>query len=198
MTVSLVSPAAADGLVGQTWTIRVQASELPTLVVAPPSGPPDSSILFALDASEPWCPVYAAEYVPALPGRYVAVVSVPGDVTAAQLFSSTISLAGDFPDAAELDIYLGGAGAHSWDVEELTEALAVESAAQRRVCRIPVAYPADLRGALLRRAARYLDVKRQMTQQDTGGDFEVPAGVPLGRDQEIRRLEAPFRKLVTG
>lgn len=111
-------------------------------------------------------------------------------------FDEVVELA----DYTDLDAYLGGAGKHSWSDDELQEAIDIEAAAQRRVCRIPAGGDApDLKAALLRRGARFLDMKRQQTEGGgDSNDFEPPARIPLGRDQEIRRYEAPWRKVVAG
>lgn len=200
MTVTMDAGAQIDLAVGQLWTIRVRASSLPVMVVILPDGTTESSILFAADG---WLGDYVASFAPQDPGRYLAAITtltdgvVTGSVVA-QAFVAPITMNSQFPGAADLDKYLGE-GQHGWTTEELEEAMAIESAAQRRVCRIPAAYPADLRGALVRRGARYLDMKRQMTSESSDGtDFEVPGRPPLGRDQEIRRLEAPWRKVVIG
>ena len=84
---------------------------------------------------------------------------------------------------------------NSWTDEELQDALDAETAAQGRVCTVPDDVPADLAEALKRRVWRNLSMRGQpfITVPDT----ETPTVVP-SRDPEVRRLEAPFRKLVVG
>ncbi len=203
MSASLTSPATADLAVGQEWTIKVKASELPGLVVFLPDGEQFTpAINFeAQDTVYEW-PDVGTEYVATVPllfpGRYLAAVVAGSTVLVTAQAFATQTAVSNIPDFEDLDAYLGQ-GAHSWTTGELQEAIEIEAAAQRRVCRTPAIFPPDLRAALLRRAARFLDMKRRQTQQDTtGSDFEVPSTVAIGRDQEIRRYEAPWRKVVAG
>lgn len=99
------------------------------------------------------------------------------------------------PTLEDVTAYLGDT---SYSQDEIASALAAETAAQAAMCRIPVAYPADLGEALKRRVARNLalrGVPLSVVGGDTldGGNVYVP-----GRDPEIRRLEAPHRRLVVG
>ncbi len=200
MSASLVSSATADLVVGQEWLIRVKASELPGLVVFLPDGeqftPP---VVFEAESGYDVYPdaIYVATVPLPFPGRYMAaVISGSTVLVTAQAFAAQTAVS-NIPDFAALNDYLGGDEAHSWTEGQLQEAIEIEAAAQRRVCRTPAVYPNDLRAALLRRAARFLDMKRRQTAGDDGGDFEVPSTVAIGRDQEIRRYEAPWRKVVT-
>lgn len=90
-----------------------------------------------------------------------------------------------------------GQNARSWSDDDLTDALAAETAAQARVCVIPDPVPADLDQALKRRVVRNLAM-RQYLSQDTIGDAEIGPPIVPGRDPEVRRFEAPFRRLVVG
>lgn len=93
----------------------------------------------------------------------------------------------------------------SWTNAVVGEALAAEADAQARVCRVPVDtetgpadWPAALAEALKRRTFRNLMLRSlplgiQQTLTETGA-----VGLRVGLDQEIRRYEAPFRKLVKG
>lgn len=194
------SPAYADLIVGQTWQIRVCSSELPTLVVTKPDGTTlTPAVEFDAQYSYEFTG-YIAEVGPVVAGRYVAAVTT---ATQGSLIFQALALAVTtnalLPTFADVDDYLGGAGAHSWTDEQLEDALNAEAANQRRVCQVPAAYPDDLRQALLRRAARNLAMRRQLTEQPrTDGDFDAPSFVPPGRDAEVRRFEAPWRRMGIG
>lgn len=98
------------------------------------------------------------------------------------------------PDLTAVKEYLGQTSASD---DTITSALAAESAAQSRVCRIPVTYPEDLGEALKRRVARNLAL-RGLPIAVLRGDAESGNTILPGRDPEVRRLEAPFRKLMLG
>jgi hypothetical protein len=198
--ISAESDAYVDLAVGQLWQIRVCSTEAPVLVVIDPAG---STVTPAIEFEAETAlglGHYLASFAPQDPGRYiVAVTTATQGSLIFQSVVSEITMNGDLPTFEDLDDYLGGAGAHSWTDEQLTDALNAESANQRRVCQVPAAYPDDLRQALLRRAARNLAMRRQLTEQPrTDGDFDSPAFVPPGRDAEIRRYEAPWRKIKVG
>lgn len=84
----------------------------------------------------------------------------------------------------------------------IAAAYAEEVEAQAAACRIPEAdpapsYPAVLAGALVRR------VKVNLAMRDlplaAAGSLPDPANVTgVAADPEVRRLEAPYRKLVVG
>lgn len=139
--------------------------------------------------------VFRAQYVTAAAGRYTARV-VAVDLGAAE-FTATVTAVAGLPDLDATKVYLQvEPGDESQDVE-IADALAAETDAQRRVCRVPAAYPADLRQALLRRVARNLAL-RGLPLMVLRGDAETGSTIPPGRDAEVRRLEAPWRKLVMG
>lgn len=101
------------------------------------------------------------------------------------------------PDLAAVKTYLGSTSASD---ERIDSALVAESAAQAAVCRIPVDpidYPDDLAEALKRRVARNLALRGLPLAVPTG-DAEAGNTILPGRDPEVRRLEAPHRRLVVG
>lgn len=101
------------------------------------------------------------------------------------------------PTAADVRAYLGTS---SYSDEQLEAALAAELAAQAHSCRVPAAdavWPADLAEAAYRRVARNLAM-RNIPLAAFQGDAEVGSLVPPGRDPEVRRLEAPYRRLPVG
>lgn len=98
------------------------------------------------------------------------------------------------PDLTAVKTYLGADT--GWSDDEISSALAAETAAQARVLRIPESWPADLAEALCRRVARNLAM-RQMPLGSSASISEVGFGVHRpGMDIEVRRLEAPYRRLV--
>lgn len=104
----------------------------------------------------------------------------------------------DAPDLSAAKAYLG-ASAVAYTDTQISEALAAESAAQLAACRVPVDvdlnldYSADLVNALLRRVARNL----AMRGVPLGVQPDEAGGIRLSSiDPEVRRLEAPYRRLV--
>ena len=75
--------------------------------------------------------------------------------------------------------------------------LRAETDAQARACTVPTPYPDPLAVALLRRVQRALAM-RSLPLAVLQGDAESGSTFLPGRDPEIRRLEAPYRKMVGG
>jgi hypothetical protein len=210
MGVHALSTATADLAVGAVWLMCV--------VVTTPDGTPDEvtpTVTVTLpdgsttDAGveSPMAGVYRASIVTTLPGRYTARVeagtSGAGDLVAnvAAIVSAAdmpglADLRGSDPDRQDPDD-LGYLGANSWSDGELQDALDAETAAQRRACAVPAAYPADLREALLRRVWRNLVMRGQPLLTVPGSDDGSVSVVPSA-DPEVRRLERPWRRLVMG
>ena len=76
-------------------------------------------------------------------------------------------------------------------------AINAEAAAQTRICTLPDPVPDDLLEALMRRVVRNLAMRR-LPLAIAQGDADGGALILPGRDPEVRRLEAPFRRLVCG
>lgn len=136
--------------------------------------------------------LYRVTYTPMQPGRHVFAwqTTDPDTANAAAVWVVAV---GAMPTVADVVDYLGG-DAEQWTEEELADALAAEAAAQRRWCNVGAEYPDDLRQALLRRVARNLAM-RSLPLAVLQGDAEVgPVRLP-GQDAEVRRLEAPHRRL---
>lgn len=110
------------------------------------------------------------------------------------------------PVLAEVKVYLGSD--HSWTDDEVTAALLAETAAQAKVCKFPpdpdspaepLPYPADLAEALFRRIAHNLALRAlPLGVQANISEMAVATTKVGGTDAEVRRLEAPHRKLVLG
>jgi len=112
------------------------------------------------------------------------------------------------PTSAEAGVYLAAQGA-TWDEDAVSAAFDAELLAQRRVCRIPQDttdpdnpvddYPDDLTEALFRRVAHNLAVRNiplgVQTQLSEAASVVTRIG---GTDAEVKRLEAPFRRLAVG
>lgn len=94
-------------------------------------------------------------------------------------------------------MYLGPTAAKYSD-SVLNGVIATESAAQAAKVKYPDPVPADLAEALLRRCQRNLALRAlPIGLTDVQGDSDSRAYIP-GRDPEVRRLEAPYRKMVFG
>ena len=197
---SRYSPTDVELAVGGVWDILVTVSDAdgepvdqaPVVTVTLPDGSAATPTAVATTKLG----VFRALYTVATTGRYIAhvVAAGYGAVDFAAYVSGTVAGTA-MPDVDDVDNYLGD---HKATLAELQDALDAEAAAQRSVCRIPAAYPANLRQALLRRCARNLAL-RGLPLAVLRGDAEGGDSTILpGRDPEVRRLEAPFRKLVMG
>lgn len=103
------------------------------------------------------------------------------------------------PTAAEVLAYLGDT--ISWSNDEVQEAYEAELDAQANVCRIPAdgSYPPALAEALKRRVAHNLALRAlPLGVQTTASDYSVATAYVAGLDAEVRRLEAPYRKVLLG
>jgi hypothetical protein len=113
------------------------------------------------------------------------------------------------PDLAACKAYLRIDPANTTRDTEIAGALATEILAQRNAVRAaafgvdpeppgePVAYPADLAEAVCRRVARNLAL-RGIPLAVLQGDGETGSTVLPKNDPEVRRLEAPHRRLPIG
>lgn len=104
------------------------------------------------------------------------------------------------PTLSDVKTYLGESAAR-WSDSELQAALDAETQAQIEVCRIPTdpftdVYPVTLGEALKRRVLRNLTMRQYPLSMPTG-DAQSGASFLPSKDVEVRRLEAPYRKLVT-
>jgi hypothetical protein len=114
---------------------------------------------------------------------------------------AALAVVGPPTEANVLD-YLTSDGVTAPDPEKVPQAYAAEKAAQRSVCKVPaddVAWPADLAEALCRRVAANLAVRKNpLSIETTASEFGTSMFRVGGRDAEVRRLEAPYRKRVVG
>lgn len=174
--------------VGGSWRLDVDSDTAPIVVVTPPAGEP-VTVTAEQASSDRW----QASYVVAAPGRYVARATGDDDVVdfAAHALAVSTGPVLDVPAVVE---YLGQISATE---ETVGDALQAETFAQRAVCRVGAVYPPDLREALLRRVARNLAL-RGIPLAVLRGDAESGSTVLPGKDPEVRRLEAPHRRLPIG
>lgn len=126
-------------------------------------------------------------------GRWIAVLEAPQhDAIGFAAYVTAVSGLDAFPTLAQVKSYLGTNSASDATIQDAMDA---ESAAQRRVCEVGAFYNADLAQALKRRVARNLSM-RGLPIAVLRGDAESGSLLPPGRDPEVRRFEAPYRKLV--
>ncbi|KAB1925146.1 hypothetical protein F8280_12105 [Micromonospora noduli] len=199
MGVQALSSTTVSLPIGGVWEIAVSVTDAdgahvdtaPTVTVTLPAGSTATPTVETVAGG-----VYRVLYVVGTAGRYIARVVATDHGAADFAAYATGTTAGTgMPDVTAVVEYIGET---SHTEEEIQDALDAESAAQRAVCRVRAVYPDDLRQALLRRVQRNLALRQlplAVLQGDAGaGDSTV---LP-GRDPEIRRLEAPHRKLVVG
>ena len=200
MGIDALSQTAVLLPVGDRWLIEVEVTDddcvpvdaVPVITVTLPDA---STATPAVEFVETG--VYRAAYVVATSGRFVARAAATGyGVADFAAYATAPTSATGMPDGDAVAAYLRE-GAASWETEDLQGALDAEAAAQRRVCRVGAVYPDDLREALLRRVARNLAM-RGLPLAVLRGDAEGGDTILPGRDPEVRRLEAPHRKLVCG
>lgn len=100
----------------------------------------------------------------------------------------------EIPDLAAVKAYLGQT---SYSDDDIADELASETALQTKACGDrSAAYPAPLAEALKRRVARALAMRPVLlglTDTPDGGAERVAR-----LDQEVRRKEGPYRRLVVG
>ncbi|SIQ07178.1 hypothetical protein [Micromonospora avicenniae] len=199
MGLRALSSTAALLPIGGRWVIEVETTNddgylvdgAPAVVVTLPGGTVSNPTFTRLGAG-----TYRAVYTVGSSGRYVARVTTADDAVDFAAYATATTSGTGMPTTDDVAAYLRE-GAASWETEDLQDALDAEAAAQRAVCRVRAVYPDDLRQALLRRVARNLAL-RQLPLAVLQGDAEVGSSILPGRDPEVRRLEAPHRRLVVG
>lgn len=196
MPASAITPTAGHLDVGDTWLIGVDVRDdkrgtlvdaTVTVTVTTPSATTSAPV-----ATREGLGLYVASYELTAVGRYTARVVVSGAVVSVVGFAVDAEAASGRPVLAVVKAYLGQTSVTD---AVITEALAAETAAQAEVCRIPAAYSDDLAEALKRRVARNLAL-RGLPLAVLQGDAESGDTILPGRDPEVRRLEAPHRKMV--
>lgn len=193
--IKIINPGQ-NVLVNGQWAIDVDVTDADgvtsedtlTVTVTDPSGATSNPVAATRSAGG-----YRITVPIDAPGRWLAAIVGDQGAAAATVYASDVVTGVEMPTVADLDIYLG---THSYSDDDLAEALEAETDAQRGVCRIPAAYPKDLRSALLRRSQFHLAMKRVQLGV-IPGDADRDTVRP-GTDPEVRRLERPHRRLPTG
>lgn len=196
MPVTACATTDSQRPVGDVWPLTVEVTDVdgrpaavaPVITVTPPAGVAATPAVEYLGGGR-----YRATYDLAVAGRHVATATAVGYGSAAFVVTVVApTLAGAMPAAADVSKYLGE---HSWEAYEVADALAVETAAQASICVIPAYYPDDLRGALMRRCARNLGMRRNPLAQPVG-DAEAGTTSFSPYDPEINRFERPHLRLL--
>lgn len=103
------------------------------------------------------------------------------------------------PGVPEIHDYMGSTS-DTWTTDEIVSALAAESAAQAHRCRVPAddaEWPADLAEALCRRVLVNLSMRsKPLALESSISEVGVGFARVGGRDPEVSRLEAPYRRVV--
>lgn len=205
MPVTIITASDAADL-GDTWRLWLMVMDTDGALSTPDTiavtvTEPDGTDVAATVTAQTTTGLYLVTHDVADVGDHLVVVTVTDAVFGSDVEGRAF-LAVDPadtvpPDASDTEDVLAYLGAStSATVAEVADAMEAEIAAQRRVCRVPVPYPADLHQALKRRVARNLAARMvpvaSFTTFEGGG---TSARVPM-KDAEIARFEAPYRRLV--
>lgn len=198
----LISSPSALAVVGGAWVLVFATTDAstgdptgsvtPVVDVVDPSGVASAPSVMAGAQTGTWY----AEVAVGAPGRWTATVSTPEDAVLAAVFVQDDTTEAGMPTVADCVSYLAGV-ASSWSQDQIEGAYRAERSAQRDRCGERNPYPDSLREALLRRVARNLAMRRLPLAVATG-DADSGSSIIPGRDPEVRRLEGPYRRLVTG
>lgn len=199
MAVIAIQPTSVNLTTGDRWVMRVVVTDddgnrtAATVVftVTLPNATTATPTVVNTDTG-----VYETAYTPATAGRFTAAAVATGfGVAAFSAYVQGISSEAAMPTLDDVKDYLETAGeptSHSDD--QITDALNAEAQAQRDTCIVGAVYPYSLRQALLRRTARNLAMRMNVTGLSSG-DAESPGQIIPGRDPEVRRLEGPYRRM---
>lgn len=197
MPARALTPTSGILDVGDTWLMGFEVrddetDELTDATVVVTVTRPDASTALPVPTHVS-TGVYTVLYELAAAGHHTAKV-VTSETVVSVLWCAVDAVVGsNRPDLATVKDYLRDA-VKGWSDAQIQSALDAETAAQARVCRIPAVYPPDLAEALCRRVRRNL----AMRGIPLGVQTSEVGPVRVGRDPEIRRLEAPFPKLRVG
>lgn len=196
--IKALSPTEQMLSIGGLWLIDVETRTLDgyltdgdavTVVVTLPGGSTASPAADRVSTG-----VYRVAYTVGSSGRYVARATTTTDAVDFAAYATGTTAGTGMPTTDDVAEYIRST---SFSEAELQDALNAEAAAQRARCRIGAVYPDDLRQALLRRTMRNLHMRNSplalLVDRDTGG-----ANYLSGSDPEVKRLEAPYRRLVVG
>jgi hypothetical protein len=166
----------------------------PTITITPPSGPAVNPVPESTGVG-----LWRFTYTLAAAGRHLVVANAgsPYGQAITAVWCDVTTAAGQMPVVADWQEYAGGELEFSWSDDQIAQALAAESAAQRARLKPSAIYGDDIREALFRRVTCNLARRGLPLGVQSGDSDRGPLVVPL-RDPEVRRLEAPYRKLVIG
>lgn len=198
MTIEAKSPEQTMLPIGGQWVIEVETrtidgfltdADAVTVVVTLPGGSTTSPTVERAATG-----LYRALYTAGTSGRYVARATTTTDAVDFAAYATATTAGTGMPTVNDVANYLGST---SFEEDELQDALDAEAAAQRARCRVGAVYPDDLRQALLRRVHRNLAMRQSplalLVDRDTNASNYIS-----GSDPEVKRLEAPHRRLVVG
>jgi hypothetical protein len=200
-TLRALSDASAVLPVGSAWASAFETRDAngyltsavtPTVLVTRPDGSTAAPVPLSLTYAGGWYVLYTL----AAAGRHVIHVSTPEDALDAAAYAHAPLTAAGMPTVDDVAFYLRSI-AGTWTTVELQDALNAERSAQRDRCGERAIYPDALRQALLRRVSRNLAMRLLPLAVNTGDADAGPTILP-GNDPEVRRLEAPYRRLVMG
>lgn len=186
---------------GGQWLLLVETRDAygywssavtPTLTVTLPDGSTTSPAFTALGYIGGW----SATYTPTVAGRFLARAVTPEDAVDAAAYVAGPTTSAGMPTIDDVARYLKTSAA-SWTTADLQDELDSELEHQQAKCGVRAVYPRSLRKALLRRVQRALAM-RALPLATLQGDADGGAIILPGNDPEVRRLEGPYRKLVTG
>lgn len=201
MPAELIGPVPSWADVGDTWRVLLAVTDLdgttatPTAVTVSVTLP--SGLAGTITATpEPTAGLYWVAHDVTVAGEHTVQITVTDDVFGDDVvvtgFTATSITSPGFEPATVIT-YLGDST--SATAAEVADALAAEVEAQKRVCRIPVPYPADLAQALKRRVARNLAARMVPVASFTAFEGGTTSARVPANDVEVRRFEAPYRRL---
>lgn len=193
--VAATTDAIVDLDVGDEWCIGITVPDGSTVAVAVTA--PDGTV------ANPTPEAVSGGFTVVVPleqaGRYLAVLTVSGDVDAVVPFvanAASPTAASGLPNLAAVRAYLDTNGDSSATDAAITEALNAELVNQRKVCDVPAVYGYDLAEALKRRVARNLAARAVPIAQVTTFEGGSTQQRVTRYDAEVTRFEAPYRKVV--
>jgi len=194
-----IARVAGRSLVGDLWQYRVVVTDLdgdrtdaevPTVTVTPPTGSAATPTVSNVDSGE-----FRFTYAPAETGRFVITAATASYGTGATSGWADAALTDSgLPTVADVEAYIEDL---AWSSDVIQGALDAEAAAQRARIRASALFTADVREALLRRVQRNLAMRRLPLATPEGDAGAGGTFIPR-LDPEVRRLEAPYRRLVVG
>jgi hypothetical protein len=197
-----ISDTSAELQINGRWVIDVAVLDDDGRFVSPDVTVVITSTSPADDVSTPTVErltsgVYRATALVTLPGRYIATVSAVGyGAVSFTAFVTDVTTADGMPTVQDVRDYAED-NIGSWTDPQIQEVLDSEAVQQRRRLTVGAVYPADVAEALKRRVVRALNLRSKTMPTDfsSGFDGEGSSFIPFN-DPEIKRLEAPYRKVV--